>query len=253
MKFIVLIPARYQSSRFPGKPLAKIGGEEMILRVCHQVAKTGVESAVATDDERIYKCVTDARFKAIMTSDKHRSGTERVEEAYRLSGVDADVVINVQGDEPFIRPEQILKVVELFEKYPETVLGTLAKRFESEKGIEALADPNLVKLIFDKNMDALYFSRSIIPFVRKKPVSEWCDENEFYTHIGIYGYKASTLSEIVRLPESSLERAESLEQLRWLQNGFRIKVGVTDFSTIGIDTEADLREAERLLASRGEI
>ncbi len=250
MKYIVLIPARYESSRFPGKPLAKIGGEEMILRVCRQVAKTDVESAVATDDERIYKCVTDAGFKAIMTSDKHRSGTERVEEAYRLAGIDADVIINVQGDEPFIRPEQILKVVELFEKYPDAKIGTLTKRFESERGFEALSDPNLVKLVFDNNMNALYFSRSVIPFVRKKPASEWLSDNDFHTHIGIYGYRASILSEIVHLPESTLEITESLEQLRWLQNGIPIKVGITDFSTIGIDTEQDLEEAEKFLASR---
>ncbi len=248
MKYIVIIPARYESSRFPGKPLAKIGGEEMIVRVCRQVMKAGVEAAVATDDRRIFDCVEAAGFNAVMTSKNHRSGTERVEEAYRLLGSDADVVINVQGDEPFIRPEQIQKLVEIFEKNPDAEIGTLTMKFDAARGFDALFDPNLVKLVFSNENDALYFSRSIIPYVRKTDWKNWLKETGFHTHIGIYGYKAKTLSEIVRLPESSLEQAESLEQLRWLQNGYGIKVGLTGFSTIGIDTEADLREAEDMLA-----
>lgn len=249
MKYIVIIPARYESSRFPGKPLAKIGGEEMIVRVCRQVTKAGVEAAVATDDPRIFDCVEAAGFKAVMTSREHRSGTERVEEAYRLLGSDADVVINVQGDEPFIRPEQIQKLVAIFENNPAAQIGTLAMRFDAARGFDALFDPNLVKVVFSNEMNALYFSRSIIPYVRKTDWKNWLKEAEFHTHIGIYGYKAETLSEIVRLPESSLEKAESLEQLRWLQNGYGIKVGLTEFSTIGIDTEADLWAAEEMLDS----
>lgn len=249
MKYIVIIPARYESSRFPGKPLAKIGGEEMIVRVCRQVMKAGVEAAVATDDQRIFDCVDAAGFKAVMTSREHRSGTERVEEAYRMLGSDADVVINVQGDEPFIRPEQIQKLVAIFENNPEAQIGTLAMRFDATRGFDALFDPNLVKVLFSDEMNALYFSRSIIPYVRKTDWKNWLKEAEFHTHIGIYGYKAKTLSKIVRLPESSLEKAESLEQLRWLQNGYGIKVGLTEFSTIGIDTEADLRAAEEMLDS----
>ena len=247
MKYIVIIPARYESSRFPGKPLAKIGGEEMIVRVCRQVEKAGVEAAVATDDERILECVEKAGFRAVMTSPSHRSGTERVEEAYRLLGSDADVVINVQGDEPFIRPEQIEKLVAIFEKNNDARIATLAMHFDATKGFDALFDPNLVKIVFSNEMNAMYFSRSIIPYVRKTDWKNWLKETDFYTHIGIYGYKAKTLSEIVRLPESTLEKAESLEQLRWLQNGYGIKVGLTEFSTIGIDTEADLREAEDML------
>ena len=249
MKCVVIIPARYESSRFPGKPLAKIGGEEMIVRVCKQVAKAGVDAAVATDDQRIFDCVEKAGFKAVMTSANHRSGTERVEEAYRLLNTDANVVINVQGDEPFIKPEQIRKVVEIFENNPDAQLATLCKRFDPQQGFDALFDPNLVKVVFSDKMKALYFSRSIIPYVRKIDWKNWLKEAEFHTHIGIYGYKAEVLSQIVRLPESSLEKAESLEQLRWLQNGYEINVGLTEFSTIGIDTEADLRMAEEMLAS----
>lgn len=248
MKYIVIIPARYESSRFPGKPLAKIGGEEMITRVYRQVQKAGVEAAVATDDKRIFDCVEAAGFKAVMTSRDHKSGTERVEEAYRLLGSDADVVINVQGDEPFIRPEQIEKLVAIFEKNPDADIATLAMKFDANRGFDALFDPNLVKITFSDKMDALYFSRSIIPYVRKTDWKNWLKVAEFHTHIGIYGYKAKTLSEIVRLSQASLETAESLEQLRWLQNGYGIKVGITEFSTIGIDTEADLREAEEMLA-----
>lgn len=249
MKYIVIIPARYESSRFPGKPLAKIGGEEMIIRVCRQVSKTGVDAVVATDDSRIFDCVEAAGFKAVMTSASHRSGTERVEEAYRLLGSDADVVINVQGDEPFIRPEQIEKLVAIFEKYPDARIGTLAMHFDAQKGFDALFDPNLVKLVVSNKMDALYFSRSIIPYVRKTDWKNWLKEADFHTHIGIYGYKADALSEIVKLPEAPLEKAESLEQLRWIANGYGIKVGLTEFSTIGIDTEADLQEAEAMLAN----
>lgn len=249
MKFIVIIPARYESSRFPGKPLVKIGGEEMIVRVCRQVEKCGVESLVATDDERIKECVEQAGFHAVMTAKTHKSGTERVEEAFRLSGSDADVVINVQGDEPFIRPEQIEKVKRLFEDYEGTKIGTLAMKFDAARGFDALFDPSLVKIVFSDRMDALYFSRSIIPYVRKTDWKNWLKETDFYTHIGIYAYRSEVLRQIVSLPESTLEKAECLEQLRWLQNGYGIKVGITEFATIGIDTEADLLEAEKMLDS----
>lgn len=248
MKFIVIIPARYESSRFPGKPLAKIAGEEMIVRVCRQVEKSGVEPVVATDDDRIKRCVENAGFKAVMTKSTHRSGTERVAEAYRLIESDADVVINVQGDEPFIRPEQIIKVKEIFENNPGAKLATLAKHFNPQNGFDALFDPNLVKIVFSDEMKALYFSRSIIPYVRKTDWKNWLKETDFYTHIGIYGYKAEALKAIVNLPESKLEKAESLEQLRWLANGYEIHVGLTEFSTIGIDTEADLQTAEKMLS-----
>lgn len=247
MKFLVLIPARYESSRFPGKPLAKIGGEEMIVRVCRQVAKTGFDLAVATDNKEIYDCVERNGFRAVMTSSDHRSGTERVEEAYRNLGSDADVVINVQGDEPFIQPAQIEKLAGIFTSRPDTRIATLAKRFDPKAGFDALFDPNLVKLTFSHDKEALYFSRSIIPYVRRTDWKNWLKEEEFFTHIGIYAYRADTLRDIVNLPESSLERAESLEQLRWLQNGFPIRLEVSEFSTIGIDTPADLEQAEEYL------
>lgn len=250
MKFIVIIPARYESSRFPGKPLAKIAGEEMITRVCRQVEKAGVEPVVATDDERIKRCVEEAGFKAVMTLTTHRSGTERVEEAYHKIGSDADVVINVQGDEPFIRPEQIIKLKDIFENNPDAEIATLIKHFDPEDGFDALFDPNLVKVVFKDNMKALYFSRSIIPYVRKTDWKNWLREAEFYTHIGIYGYKAASLSKLVSLPESHLEKAESLEQLRWLDNGYEINLGITEFSTIGIDTPSDLEAAEKLLLNK---
>lgn len=248
MKFLVLIPARYESSRFPGKPLAKIGGEEMIIRVCRQVEKSGYPLAVATDNDMISKCVEMAGYKAIMTSPSHRSGTERIEEAYRNSGSDADVIINVQGDEPFIDPSQIKLIADIFNNYPDTRIATLARPYDSSKGIEGLRDPNLVKLVMSEEGRALYFSRSVIPFVRNYPESEWLTVARFYSHIGIYAYKADTLKEIVKMPETPLENAESLEQLRWLQNGINIRVDVSNHTTIGIDTPADLEEAEKYLA-----
>lgn len=249
MKTLVLIPARYESTRFPGKPLARICGEEMIVRVCRQVEKTGLPLAVATDNDLIAAKVEEAGFRAVMTAPTHRSGTERVEEAYRNLGSDADVIINVQGDEPFIDPSQILALAEIFKRYPDTRLATLARPFDRNLGYKTLEDPNLVKLVKSEDGHALYFSRSVIPFVRKAPRAEWPDATEYFTHIGIYAYSADTLREIVRLPESPLEKAESLEQLRWLENGFRIRVDVSESVTIGIDTPRDLEAAEQYLLS----
>ena len=167
MKYIVIIP-HVMSHPDSRKAARQNRGEEMITRVCRQVEKAGVEAVVATDDSRIRECVEKAGFRAVMTSDTHRSGTERVEEAYRLLGSDADVVINVQGDEPFIRPEQIEKLKAVFENNPSADIATLAMRFDATRGFDALFDPNLVKVVFSQDMDALYFSRSIIPYVRKR-------------------------------------------------------------------------------------
>lgn len=248
MKYIVIIPARYQSTRFPGKPLAKIGGEEMIIRVCKQVEKTGFPLAVATDNEEIARCVRSYGFNAIMTSADHKSGTERVEEAFRKIKANADVIINVQGDEPFISPHQIKDLTDIFERHPETQIATLARKFDPELGIETLNDPNLVKLVISNENKALYFSRNIIPFVRGYSKEDWLKKTDFLTHIGIYGYKAECLSDIVKLKPSDLETAESLEQLRWLQNGYQIGVGLSEFQTIGIDTPEDLKNAEKYLS-----
>lgn len=249
MKFIGIIPARYASSRFPGKPLADIGGMTMIERVYRQACKALDEVAVATDDRRIADTVEAFGGRAIMTSPDHRSGTDRCHEAYRLSGTDADIVINIQGDEPFIAPEQIEALKGCFES-EDTQIATLVRPFDPARGFEALFDPNTPKVVLDSAMHALYFSRSIIPYVRNRPWQEWVDDTTYYTHVGLYGYRAATLAQLVALPQSQLELAESLEQLRWLQAGYSIKTAATTCPTIGIDTPADLEAAIEYLKSQ---
>lgn len=249
-RFIVIIPARYASSRFPGKPLAKIRGVEMIVRVCRQVALTGFEAVVATDDPRISKVVEKAGFKAVMTSADHQSGTDRVYEAFRKVGSDADVIINVQGDEPFIDPAQILTLADCFNDAGVRI-ATLARVFDWKRGYGALADPNLVKVILNDKNDAIYFSRSVIPYVRGVEKEKWPSVRQFLTHVGIYAYRAQTLAEITSLPRSPLEIAESLEQLRWLQKGIPVRVALTDSPTVGIDTPENLAQAERFAESAG--
>ncbi|MEZ3551665.1 MAG: 3-deoxy-manno-octulosonate cytidylyltransferase [Muribaculaceae bacterium] len=245
--FIIIIPARYGSSRFPGKPLAKICGEEMIVRVCRQASKTGAAVAVATDDDRIAECVDNAGYTAVMTSPDHKSGTDRVYEAFCRLGCPAKVVINVQGDEPFISPSQITALMDCFIDDGSTSLATLVREFDKKNGFDALFDPNLVKVVRAGNGDALYFSRSIIPYVRGVEWKEWLERHTFHTHVGIYAYRADTLAEITSLGRGVLEEAESLEQLRWLENGYRIKTALTDAPTIGIDTPEDLAHAEQWL------
>lgn len=248
MKYIGIIPARYASTRFPGKPLAMLGGKPMIEHVYNRVASVlGPDNvAVATDDERIAQAVGAFRGRAVMTSDKHRSGTDRVFEAYGNLGSDADVVINIQGDEPFIALSQINAVKDCFAD-PTVQIASLARVFNPADGFEALFDSNLVKVVMDNNMDALYFSRSIIPYVRGAEWRQWLEKARFHTHVGLYAYRADTLARITALPQSSLELAESLEQLRWLQNGFKIRMAITTEPTIGIDTPADLEKAAQLL------
>lgn len=247
MKVLVLIPARYASTRFPGKPLAKIAGKEMILRVCGQVAATGYDLAVATDDSRIFDTVTAAGYRAVMTRADHPSGTDRLAEAYAKIGGNYDVVVNVQGDEPFIRPEQINDIVGIFTKYPDTRLATLARPYPQDRSYEGLEDPNMVKLVMGDDGRALYFSRSVIPYLRGVDKKDWPARHQYYSHIGIYAYTPSALAEIVKIPRGSLEISESLEQLRWLQNGYEVRVAVSDFPTIGIDTPEDLAAAEAFL------
>ncbi len=249
MKFIGIIPARYASTRFPGKPLADIGGLSMIERVYRQAAKALPEVLVATDDRRIASEVERFGGRAVMTSPDHRSGTDRCHEAYILSGSCADVVINIQGDEPFIDPSQIEAVKDCF-NIVGTQIATLVRRFDPSLGWDALFNPNTPKVVLDDGMHALYFSRSIIPYVRNHPWQEWIDSTIFYTHVGLYGYRADTLAEIVRLPQSQLELAESLEQLRWLQAGYSIQAALTDRPTVGIDTPADLEAAVKMLEGR---
>jgi 3-deoxy-manno-octulosonate cytidylyltransferase (CMP-KDO synthetase) len=246
MEFIAIIPSRYASTRFPGKPLADMDGKPMIQRVYEQVKKAVAEVWVATDDARIFDVVQSFGGNVVMTSPLHRSGTDRCFEAYRKIGKNADVVINIQGDEPFIQPEQIDRLKNCFDS-PEVQLATLVKPFRKEEGIEALFNPASPKVVINKNFEALYFSRSVIPYVRDIDQSQWLDYHVFYKHIGIYGYRADILEEIVSLPQSTLEKAESLEQLRWIENGYRIRVGVTNIETIGIDTPQDMERALQFL------
>ena len=253
MKFLALIPARYDSSRFPGKPLATLGGTTVIERVVRRAESVLGHGnvAVATDDERILRAVEAFGGRAVMTGSHHRSGTDRCFEAYCNLGSDADVVINIQGDEPFVAPAQIKALAECFLN-PEVKIATLIKPVAADASPEELANPNRPKVVVDNNMDALYFSRSVIPFVRGAEMREFASRNRFFTHIGMYGFRAEVLAEVVALPQSSLELAESLEQLRWLQNGYRIRTAVTDIETIGIDTPADLEAAEKFLKTNPE-
>lgn len=246
MKFMAIIPARYASTRFPGKPLAVLGGKTVIQRVYEQVSSILDEVYVATDDKRIYDCVTAFGGRAVMTREDHKSGTDRIEEAVEKIGSEADVIINVQGDEPFIQPSQISTLMDLFDN-PDTQIGTLGKLFEN---IDAADNPNSPKIVTDCRGFALYFSRSVIPFIRGKEHKDWFGQFPFLKHLGIYAYRKDVLREITRLPQSSLEKAESLEQLRWLQNGYRIRVGLTDVETVGIDTPEDLQRAELFLNNK---
>lgn len=244
MKFIGIIPARYASTRFPGKPLAILGGKCVIQRVYEQVASIIEDAYVATDDKRIYETVTGFGGKAVMTSPDHKSGTDRIEEAASIIGGDFDVVVNIQGDEPFIHRSQIETVCRCFDD-ESTEIATLGKPFKQD--IDVINNPNSPKIVVDNNGYAMYFSRSVIPFIRGKERTEWAAAYPFLKHIGLYAYRRNVLAEITRLPQSSLEKAESLEQLRWLQNGYRIKVGLTDIETIGIDTPDDLKRAEKII------
>lgn len=251
-EFIAIIPARYASTRFPGKPLAKLGGVSVIERVVRQASKVCPNVAVATDDERIAHAVRDFGGTAVMTSAEHRSGTDRVREAYHNLGSQARVVINIQGDEPFIAPQQIEALAGCFER-TDTDIATLARRFEPAQGFEALFDPNLVKVVIGEDGRALYFSRSIIPYVRNEKWEQWLAATTYHTHVGIYAYRADVLDRVAQLPQSTLELAESLEQLRWLENGYTIRVATTDSPTIGIDTPEDLAAAERYLSDHPDL
>ena len=242
-EFIGIIPARYSSTRFPGKPLSILGGKPVIQRVYEQTSKVLKNVCVATDDERIYNKVIEFGGNAVMTRADHKSGTDRIAEAYEKIGKPYKVVINIQGDEPFIHPEQIESVMACFDD-KDVEIATLGKRFTS---MEAVQNPNSPKIVVDNRGFAMYFSRSVIPFVRGVEEGEWLGRYPFLKHLGLYAYRVDVLKAITALPQSSLEKAESLEQLRWLQNGFRIKVAETEFETVGIDTPEDLKRAEELL------
>lgn len=259
MHYIGIIPARYASSRFPGKPLAEICGKPMIQRVYEQASKVLDTVIVATDDQRIYDCVKAFGGLVYMTSAEHRCGTDRICEAYQLYreseigyrvseignriseiGDEEIVVVNIQGDEPFIQPEQIQAVIDCFP----TDIATLAKPYTKEDDLQELLTPNIVKVVFSQQTgEALYFSRSVIPYLRGVEQSEWLHKGQYFGHIGLYAYRADVLMRITQLPPSPLEQAESLEQLRWLENGLKIKVAVSNTKSIGIDTPEDLEQA----------
>lgn len=247
MKFIGIIPARYASTRFPAKPLALLGGKTVIQRVYEQVVGILDDAYVATDDERIEAAVKAFGGKVVMTSVDHNSGTDRCYEACCKVGGDFDVVVNIQGDEPFIQPSQLRAVRACFED-PTTQIATLVKPFAATDAFEVLENVNSPKVVVNRNMNALYFSRSIIPYQRGSEKNEWLANHTYYKHIGLYAYRTEVLKEITALPQSSLELAESLEQLRWLENGYTIKVGISEVETIGIDTPQDLERAEQFLA-----
>lgn len=244
MKFIAIIPARYQSTRFPGKPLALINEKSMIQWVYENVEKAVTEAWVATDDERIFEAVQKFGGKAVKTLSTHQSGTDRCAEAALIIGekTNFDVVINVQGDEPFIQPDQIELLKSCFEANAE--IATLIKRIDTT---EELFNPNRPKVVTDNRQNAMYFSRSPIPFVRGVENKNWLEEHVFWAHIGMYAYKTEVLQKISKLKQGELEQAESLEQLRWLENGFKIKTAITEHQSIGIDTPEDLIHALQLL------
>ena len=248
LKFIAIIPARYASTRFPGKPLAKLGGKPVIQRVYERVTSVISNAVVATDDERIYAAVESFGGKVVMTSENHKSGTDRCWEAYQKQGEEYDVVINVQGDEPFIAESQLRSIMACFEDEA-TDIATLVKPFAAEDGLAALQNPNSPKVVLDNESRAIYFSRSVIPYLRGVEPEEWLSKHTFYKHIGIYGFKSQVLKTVTSLPQSPLEVAESLEQLRWLENGYKIGVGISDVESIGIDTPEDLARAEEFLKS----
>ena len=249
MTFIGIIPARYASTRFPAKPLALLGGRTVIERVYRQVDGVLDVAVVATDDQRIYDVVESFGGRAVMTSVHHKSGTDRVWEAYEHIGEEFDVVVNIQGDEPFIQPSQLHAIQHCFDN-EDTQIATLVKPFTPQDGLAALENPNSPKVVVDDNGRALYFSRSVIPYLRGVDRSEWLSTHTFYKHIGLYAYRPDVLRQLTALPQSPLELAESLEQLRWLQAGYHLQVGVSQVETIGIDTPEDLARAEEFLKAQ---
>jgi len=240
MKIIGIIPARFASTRFPGKPLVEIHGMTMVQRVLGQAKKAnGLHDVlIATDDSRIFDHVSSLGAKVVMTSETHPSGTDRCLEALEISGIEADAVINIQGDEPFVDPVQIDAVADLL-KRPGADIATLVKRIGDK---ETLFDPNKVKAIFSDEGKAIYFSRHAIPFQKGRDENEWLEHFQYFKHIGLYGYKVNVLREICALKPSQLELAESLEQLRWLENGRSIFVSETHIETPAIDTPEDLKK-----------
>ncbi len=247
MKFTAIIPARYASTRFPGKPLALIGGKPMIQRVYEQATscKQLTKVVVATDDERIRQAVEDFGGQVMMTRADHISGTDRIAEV-AMHLPDSDVIINIQGDEPFVRVEQLEQLCSFFDQ-PNVAIATLAHRITEAAMI---TDPNVVKAVFTPKGRALYFSRAPIPYLRGIDHQNWVKEGLHFQHLGLYAYRRDVLLELTKLPPAPLEEAESLEQLRWLAADYPIYVGVTPYKSLGIDTPEDLVKAEKYWAER---
>ncbi len=243
MSILIVIPARYASTRFPGKPLALISNKPMIQWVYENATKTGLDAVVATDDTRILNTVSGFGGIAVMTSPDHPSGTDRCREAaekyMQSSGKKFTIVVNIQGDEPFIQPEQILALTDCFAS-PTVDVATLVTPVDYSAEFKQLQDANRVKVVTAKNGRALYFSRSVIPFNRNSPEENWLQEHPYFFHIGMYAFRLTVLQEITELPVSSLEQTERLEQLRWLENGYVIQTAVTHQHSIGVDTPEDL-------------
>ncbi|MCR5423248.1 MAG: 3-deoxy-manno-octulosonate cytidylyltransferase [Bacteroidales bacterium] len=242
MKVLAVIPARYASTRFPGKPLALIAGRPMIQWVWEGVSRISVisDAVVATDDTRIFDAVLGFGGRAMMTASTHRSGTDRCGEVLDRMDSDADVIVNVQGDEPRVEHTQIELLASCFDD-PSVQIATLKKEITSA---DDLFSPNVVKVVDDLKGNAIYFSRNPIPFVRGAANDEWLQHHKFYKHIGIYAFRREVLQQVVRLPQSQLETCESLEQLRWIENGYRIAVRETDAENIGVDTPEDLAKLQ---------
>jgi 3-deoxy-manno-octulosonate cytidylyltransferase (CMP-KDO synthetase) len=244
---IGIIPARYGSTRFPGKPLADIGGTSMILRVVQQAKASSLSRVVvATDDHRIFRHVEENGHEVMLTRDDHQSGTERCLEAYEKLGISCDVVVNIQGDEPFIHPDQINALIALMSQ-PGVDIGTLAIPIVEE---EVLRNPNKVKVVKDIHSRALLFSRNCIPYQQNAPAGRWTRSHRYFKHVGMYAYRAAVLPQLCALPAGALERAESLEQLRWLENGYSIFVAETHYESPAVDTPDDLEQTRRFLESK---
>lgn len=250
MKFVGIIPARYASTRFPAKVLAMLNGKTVIQRVYEQVKDCFDDLYIATDDSRIAEAVAAFGGKYVMTSENCKNGTERCYEACCNLGIDCDVVVNVQGDEPFIQRKQIEALISCFSD-ERTDIATLVKPFEVADGWEKLSNPNSPKVVLDDRNFAMYFSRSVVPYLRGVEQEQWLANHTFYKHLGVYAYRLNVLKELTTLEQTPLEKMESLEQLRWLENGYKIKVGVTNIETVGIDTPEDLERAKEFAASIG--
>jgi 3-deoxy-manno-octulosonate cytidylyltransferase (CMP-KDO synthetase) len=243
MKVLGVIPSRYGSTRFPGKPLVEIDGKSMIQRVYERSVESHLTRVVvATDDQRIYDHVKDFGGEVIMTSADHHTGTDRCVEAYQLLAEDYDAVINIQGDEPVLNPKQLDLLAFCFND-EDCEIATLAVKVKTD---DILFDQSKIKVVLDENKQALYFSRQAIPF-QQLPEGQWLENHTYYKHVGIYGFKTEILKAVGKLPPSSLEKAESLEQLRWMQNGYKIQLKITEFDSISVDTPRDIDRVLKIL------